>query len=1393
MQPRKFIFTLCPWTALFGFILIFLESTNAQWVSVPPMITGRYEHTATTLQNGQVLVAGGYYATGKSGNSISSAELFNPITRIWTNTGSMLTARYNHTATILKNGKVLVIGGLDTQGYILSSAELYDPITGTWTSTGSLSKSRIYHTATLLTNGQVLVSGGDSSAGSSSIFSTETSELYDPSIGIWTNTGLLSTGRSYHTATLLTNGQVLVAGGIDKNRKKLSSAELYNPSNKMWIATGSMINKRYGHIAVLLPSGNVFVAMNMDWGVKMTAEIYDLETSTWNNFTNLDSNWKSDNSRAAFVINDSAYSYKIIIKSEVGIIIFSPKVSTWNVDSGAWNFYYSDTIKTHSASTLLNDKSLLVTGGLMQDKTNGSYFSSNIVSLDNSETVNNSIVGIIKNSQIWVCPPGITNIFVECWGGGSGGYMNFGGAGGSYAGISYDVAPGILYTIDIGSGGSAESDGKPTYFCGPGIRPLVAGGGSGQFGSTNGCSGYGSSFQSSPGGAGGNTIITNFHYGLSTDFACAGGGGGGLATIYPSNTGNSFFSNNGQQSSPSARWLYGVMEPYITRAIGGFGWIHQHSSNILYSFGGSGGLGAFQNVLEHDLPNGPRGVPDGSPRFIDSNSGGDGTMGGGGGGGANYNFGYNIPGKGGNGIAVIEQNGSLQKINAYILTNSEFQYALAFSNLNQKCDGNYKYPTIYVYPENLVYKLSFPGIKGYLNEPGIYPVVVSMADFYSDPISISNNFIISAPENTILASYIKFGDYMQTYDGMLKNINCTTFPNNLGVVITYNGSTNLPIYPGVYDVVATFQTNDLNLQVFNGSVPNDIFTNSLTITKATAELALDDLNQIYNGNPISVKKISEPKNLNTVILYNNSTNLPVYPGSYPVLATIVDSNYTGSATGTLIINKADLILTSLPKSTPITYGQNLASSKLFDGVASVPGNFYFLDPTFVPGAGLNSYSITFVPTNTTNYNIVYNNVNVQVDPVPAVITISNLLQIYTGNPLSVSTAITPPNTSFSVSYNNNSALPVNPGTYQVEARVTDPNYYGSTTNTLVIYPQKPTILQQPTNQTVARGSSVSFSVLAVGTLPLHYQWRSNLVNIASATNSTLTLNNVQTNASAGYRVVITNAYGSVTSSVAQLTVFLQYSPLKLDRTGLGTITGASNNQILTIGNLYKISAKAAKGFVFKNWTNGSGVSLTNSTKLSFLMRSNLSLTANFIETSLPKLTITSPQKNAKLNGSSVGMIGTASDPWAVTNVSYSVNSGAWNSASTGNNYSNWTATVTLSAGTNTIRVYAQNQGGLSSLTNSLKVIATNVLTLNLVINSQNQAPMQARSMAVAVPANKGFTFSLELSAGVPGHIEYSTDLVHWTTWTNFDGSSTLLQFNDPQAGESSRFYRAVTP
>src|SRR5437764_2567833 len=137
----------------------------------------------------------------------------------WEYTGSLKTARFHHTATLLPGGRVLVVGG--EQGHTpLASAELYDPATGTWSATGSLNTARDSHTATLLPSGKVLVAGGRETDPGPSLASAE---LYDPATGTWSPTGSLNTAREDPTETLLHKRKVLDTGGGSLNIATLSS------------------------------------------------------------------------------------------------------------------------------------------------------------------------------------------------------------------------------------------------------------------------------------------------------------------------------------------------------------------------------------------------------------------------------------------------------------------------------------------------------------------------------------------------------------------------------------------------------------------------------------------------------------------------------------------------------------------------------------------------------------------------------------------------------------------------------------------------------------------------------------------------------------------------------------------------------------------------------------------------------------------------------------------------------------------------------------------------------------------------------------------------------------------------------------------------------------------
>jgi hypothetical protein len=282
------------------------QAIAASWSFTGALSTARQGHTVTRLQNGKVLAAGGY----SNGSRLNSAELYDPATGTWSSTGNLNSFRFNHAATLLPNGNVLVVGGDDN----LKTAELYNPATGTWSFTGNavnyvqiailLTSGKVLgigsdppalydpgsgtwaptgnfefpfgFSATLLSNGKVLIAGGDSGDGDFAV-PVNSAELYDPTTETWSSTGDLNSGREFHTATLLPNGKVLVAGGYDSNSLS-NSAELYEPATGKWSITGSLNTEHVSHAATLLLNGKVLVVGGNDSG---NAEVYDPATGIW--------------------------------------------------------------------------------------------------------------------------------------------------------------------------------------------------------------------------------------------------------------------------------------------------------------------------------------------------------------------------------------------------------------------------------------------------------------------------------------------------------------------------------------------------------------------------------------------------------------------------------------------------------------------------------------------------------------------------------------------------------------------------------------------------------------------------------------------------------------------------------------------------------------------------------------------------------------------------------------------------------------------------------------------------------------------------------------------------------------------------------------------------------
>jgi len=239
--------------------------TTGTFSATGSMVQARAEFGVTMLANGMVLVAGGCTAYDANGclAVTNKAEIYYPASGSWKTTGALRGARHAMTATLLPSGKVLVAGGATASMDALSSAEIYDPVARTWALGAKMSQARSDFTSIVLGTGKVLFLGGEDVNG----VSTNKAELYNPSSGMFTKTGNMTATREEHTAVLLANGNVLVSGGNKKTlttQTPLASAELYNPATGTWTATGSMSSARAGHTSTVLTNGNVVNAGGSD-------------------------------------------------------------------------------------------------------------------------------------------------------------------------------------------------------------------------------------------------------------------------------------------------------------------------------------------------------------------------------------------------------------------------------------------------------------------------------------------------------------------------------------------------------------------------------------------------------------------------------------------------------------------------------------------------------------------------------------------------------------------------------------------------------------------------------------------------------------------------------------------------------------------------------------------------------------------------------------------------------------------------------------------------------------------------------------------------------------------------------------------------------------------------
>ena len=341
--------------------------TSARWVDAGSMTKARFSFQLLPVGGGRLLAIGDHWNecsecsdTGPD-NGSTFADIWDPAAGAWAPTPALAKNRSNYAALVMQDGRVIIAGGYaDGSDHCFSSAHIYDPSTQTWSDPKDyMTKARCDPAYALLPNGLVLLAGGTNVAGQV-LMSTE---KYNPATGKWSTTTTLPAARTGAKAVTLANGKVLLVGGRDTNGNLMSSAIMFDPSSYTWSAAG---NPGTGLLVALQDGGALLIPEG--YGNALPAERFDFATRTWTGVgalaqarvgasavTLADGRVLVTGGAIGSTISDVDRSKTTTLTSASEI--FDPATNAWSPTVPAPD------ARMDSAAALMNDGSVMIAGG----------------------------------------------------------------------------------------------------------------------------------------------------------------------------------------------------------------------------------------------------------------------------------------------------------------------------------------------------------------------------------------------------------------------------------------------------------------------------------------------------------------------------------------------------------------------------------------------------------------------------------------------------------------------------------------------------------------------------------------------------------------------------------------------------------------------------------------------------------------------------------------------------------------------------------------------------------------------------------------------------------------------------------------------------------------------